>query len=139
METGIDQQFPISCCFASISLGGFAWHLEFKLPEGVELTALPSPSLSLAEEDVHRAHVLVERYASMSNEQNAMNSGAEDDHLQLIDPYFCRVVCSWWVGGLKPGRSYIFRIRSFNYRGLGEYGMMIDQHNTTSSFPFILL
>ncbi len=120
------DRLTISYCIVSISLGGFAWHLEFKPPEGVEFTALPPPSLSLAEEDMHRAHVLVEPYTSLPNEENTINSGA-DDYLELIDPYFCRAVCSWWVGGLKPGRSYIFRIRSFNYRGVGDYGTMINK------------
>ncbi len=112
-------------CLISNSLGGFAWHLALKpQEEGVDFTVLPPPSLSLAEEDMHRAHVLVERYSAMSNEQKTISSS--DNYLELIDPYFCGEVCSWWVGDLKPGRSYIFRVRSFNYAGMGDCGTVLN-------------
>ncbi len=76
---------------------------------------------------MYRTHVLVERYSTIMNcEENTINSS--DDYLELIDPYFCRDVCSWWVQDLKPGRSYIFRVRSFNYVGMGDYGMICTTH-----------
>ncbi len=119
------KQFFLSC---RNLIGLFTWHLEFKPPDGVDVSVFPPPSLSLAEEDMYRAHVLVERYS-----KNTMSNNS-DDYFQLIDPYFCGGdVCSWWVDDLKPGRSYIFRVRSFNYAGMGDYGM-IYKHTTRINF-----
>ncbi len=76
---------------------------------------------------MHRAYVLIEIYTTTTKEEG-ITINNPDDYLQLIDPYFCSDVCSWWVEDLKPGRSYIFRVRSFNYVGMGDYSMTCTTH-----------